>query len=72
MCDCRPCGECKHWHEIEQTEYKCRLGRCDKIPKGTLFEDDDGNSYHFDPEVFDDEIYTDALECFEEKDDEKN
>ena len=60
------CGKCKHWHKIEESPYKTPIGKCDKIPKGTFYEDCDGESYRFDTEVFEDEIYTDVFECFEE------
>ena len=60
------CGNCRHWHETEKQPYKLRIGKCDKISKGTYFECD-GDSYHFNPEVFEDEIYTDEFGCFEMK-----
>lgn len=61
------CGNCKHWHKNkpEDQPYKTPIGMCDKIPKGTYFECD-GDSYRFDPEVFEDEWYTDVFECYEE------
>ena len=63
------CGNCKHWHEIEEHPYNLRLGRCDKIPEGTYGENCDGEGYRFPGEVFEDELYSEDFECFEEKDD---
>lgn len=61
------CGDCKHWHEIENAPYKnCRLGKCDKIADGTPFECE-GETFLFGREVFEDESYDDDFRCFEEK-----
>ena len=59
------CGKCKHWHEKE-SKYKTPIGDCDKIPQDTYFECD-GDGFRFDGETFEDEIYDDVFECFEEK-----
>ena len=60
------CGECKHWHELENQKYGCREGTCDKVSGGTPFECNDGNTYLFSGRTFEDEEYDDVFECFDE------
>ena len=57
------CGNCKHWHEWpkERQRYRISLGDCDKIPKGTPFEDFKYGGYSFEDECYDEEFH-----CFEE------
>ena len=51
------CGDCKHWHPKKIQQYTLRIGKCDKIKKGTK---------EFDGITFEDECYDDDLHCFEE------
>ena len=60
------CGECKHWHPHEVQEFpNCRSGDCDKIQKGTKYQD--GEDYEYDGWSFEDECYDECLHCFERK-----
>lgn len=54
------CGDCKHWHEHEVQEFpSCRSGDCDKIQKGTKYQD--GKEYEHDGWSFEDECYDECL-----------
>lgn len=66
MSNYNQCGNCKHWHEIEEKVDVLRRGRCDKIPEGTYNENCDGEGYRFPGTTFEDELYDEDFECFEE------
>lgn len=57
------CGNCKHWHEWppEKQEYHLHVGDCDKIPKGTVYDEFTYTGYSFEDECYDEEFH-----CFEE------
>ena len=63
------CGKCKHWHEHGMQKYKnCRTGDCDKIPKGTVYQDGKdhaGFPFTYDGYSFEDECYDECMNCFE-------
>ena len=70
-----PCGLCKHWIEFTDDQYashnmsnhKCRLGFCNKIPRGTSFRSGD-TEYVYDGYSFEDGYYDEDMHCFERRD----
>lgn len=57
------CGNCKHWHEWpeDMQTYSISIGDCDKIEKGTPYDE-----FTYDGWSFEDECYDEEFHCFEE------
>ena len=56
---------CRHYEElgIKRPEERYDFGWCDKIQKGTVYDENEG--WKYDGYSFSDECYDESLHCFE-------